>query len=194
MPDTFWWDTVCIFATKRIELFRRILPVNVIFAALSSVSRCSLYSPSNIHYMGGLLLCILRGQTQGKSSQRSFLVCTLDRKIFRETLVRKSETINVREACEQYALSWTTVFAFNCTWAGGEWRCVYMYTLPFFRKRIQKDNITFHANHTVSYREYRRYFFEPSMSAGNESDVVTIPNMLVLVRHYSLLAQHTSSS
>ncbi|XP_070781089.1 scavenger receptor class B member 1 isoform X3 [Enoplosus armatus] len=49
-----------------------------------------------------------------------------------------------------------------------------------YRKRIQKDNITFHSNGTVSYREYRRYFFEPSMSAGNESDVVTIPNMLVL--------------
>ncbi|XP_058473348.1 scavenger receptor class B member 1 isoform X1 [Solea solea] len=49
-----------------------------------------------------------------------------------------------------------------------------------YRKRIQKDNITFHPNDTVSYLEYRSYFFEPSMSAGNESDVVTIPNMLVL--------------
>lgn len=49
-----------------------------------------------------------------------------------------------------------------------------------YRKRCQKDNITFHPNFTVSYREYRMYFFEPSMSVGNESDVVTIPNMLVL--------------
>ncbi|XP_035481197.2 scavenger receptor class B member 1 isoform X1 [Scophthalmus maximus] len=49
-----------------------------------------------------------------------------------------------------------------------------------YRKRCQKDNITFHPNDTVSYREYRKFFFEPSMSAGNESDVVTIPNMLVL--------------
>ncbi|KAM9840926.1 scavenger receptor class B member 1 isoform 2-T2 [Aulostomus maculatus] len=49
-----------------------------------------------------------------------------------------------------------------------------------YRKRIQKDNITFHPNSTVSYREYRTYFFEPSMSSGNESDIVTIPNMLVL--------------
>ncbi|XP_010876528.4 scavenger receptor class B member 1 isoform X3 [Esox lucius] len=49
-----------------------------------------------------------------------------------------------------------------------------------YRKRIQKQNITFHPNDTVSYLEYRRYFFEPSMSVGNESDVVTIPNMLVL--------------
>ncbi|KAM7392337.1 hypothetical protein PAMA_007447 [Pampus argenteus] len=48
------------------------------------------------------------------------------------------------------------------------------------RKRCQKDNITFHPNDTVSYREYRMYFFEPTMSVGNESDVVTIPNMLVL--------------
>uniref|UniRef100_A0A8B9H6X4 Scavenger receptor class B member 1 n=1 Tax=Astyanax mexicanus TaxID=7994 RepID=A0A8B9H6X4_ASTMX len=43
-----------------------------------------------------------------------------------------------------------------------------------------KDNITFHANKTVSYREYRQYFFEEDMSVGNESDIVTIPNMLVL--------------
>lgn len=49
-----------------------------------------------------------------------------------------------------------------------------------YRKRVQKDNITFHPNNTVSYREYRRYYFEPSMSVGNESDIVTIPNMLVL--------------
>uniref|UniRef100_A0A3P8VGW3 Scavenger receptor class B member 1 n=1 Tax=Cynoglossus semilaevis TaxID=244447 RepID=A0A3P8VGW3_CYNSE len=49
-----------------------------------------------------------------------------------------------------------------------------------YRKRIQKDNITFHENFTVSYREYRSYYFEPSMSVGTESDVVTIPNMLVL--------------
>ncbi|XP_027137943.1 scavenger receptor class B member 1 isoform X1 [Larimichthys crocea] len=49
-----------------------------------------------------------------------------------------------------------------------------------YRKQIQKDNITFHDNDTVSYREYRKYFFEPSMSVGNESDVVMIPNMLVL--------------
>lgn len=49
-----------------------------------------------------------------------------------------------------------------------------------YRKQIQKDNITFHPNNTVSYREYRRYFFEPSMSVGNEADIITIPNMLVL--------------
>uniref|UniRef100_A0A8C6U741 Scavenger receptor class B member 1 n=1 Tax=Neogobius melanostomus TaxID=47308 RepID=A0A8C6U741_9GOBI len=49
-----------------------------------------------------------------------------------------------------------------------------------YRKRVQKDNITFHPNYTVSYKEYRRYYFEPSMSVGNESDIVTIPNMLVL--------------
>ncbi|TNM92057.1 hypothetical protein fugu_019069 [Takifugu bimaculatus] len=49
-----------------------------------------------------------------------------------------------------------------------------------YRKRIQKDNITFHPNSTVSYKEYRSYYFEPSMSVGNESDVLTLPNMLVL--------------
>lgn len=64
---------------------------------------------------------------------------------------------------------------------GFVWRCV---SVSPFRKRIQKDNITFHENFTVSYREYRSYYFEPSMSVGTESDVVTIPNMLVLVRWF----------
>ncbi|XP_048877098.1 scavenger receptor class B member 1 isoform X1 [Brienomyrus brachyistius] len=49
-----------------------------------------------------------------------------------------------------------------------------------YREYRQKDNITFHANKTVSYREYRQYHFLRNMSVGNESDVVTIPNMLVL--------------
>uniref|UniRef100_A0A3B4AYE7 Scavenger receptor class B member 1 n=1 Tax=Periophthalmus magnuspinnatus TaxID=409849 RepID=A0A3B4AYE7_9GOBI len=49
-----------------------------------------------------------------------------------------------------------------------------------YRKHCQKDNITFHPNNTVSYREYRQYYFEPDMSIGNESDIITIPNMLVL--------------
>nr|QID41570.1 SRB1 [Gobiocypris rarus] len=43
-----------------------------------------------------------------------------------------------------------------------------------------KDNITFHDNNTVSYKEFRQYFFEERMSVGDETDVVTIPNMLVL--------------
>ncbi|XP_049324456.1 scavenger receptor class B member 1 isoform X1 [Astyanax mexicanus] len=49
-----------------------------------------------------------------------------------------------------------------------------------YSEKRWKDNITFHANKTVSYREYRQYFFEEDMSVGNESDIVTIPNMLVL--------------
>ncbi|KAI1905385.1 hypothetical protein AGOR_G00015620 [Albula goreensis] len=49
-----------------------------------------------------------------------------------------------------------------------------------YKEYRQKDNITFHANKTVSYREYRQYHFMRNMSVGNESDVVTIPNMLVL--------------
>ncbi|KAI4890417.1 hypothetical protein NFI96_010799 [Prochilodus magdalenae] len=49
-----------------------------------------------------------------------------------------------------------------------------------YSEKRWKENITFHENKTVSYQEYRQYFFEESMSVGNESDVVTIPNMLVL--------------
>lgn len=61
-------------------------------------------------------------------------------------------------------------------------------TLICFSEKRWKDNITFYdVNHTVSYKEYRQYFFEESMSVGNESDVVTIPNMLVLVRIHNLV-------
>ncbi|XP_015221424.1 scavenger receptor class B member 1 isoform X2 [Lepisosteus oculatus] len=49
-----------------------------------------------------------------------------------------------------------------------------------YREYRQKHNITFHDNKTVSYREYRQYHFWRNMSVGNESDVVTVPNMLVL--------------
>lgn len=60
-----------------------------------------------------------------------------------------------------------------------------LWLIFFFSEKRWKDNITFHDdNNTVSYMEYRQYFFEESMSVGDESDVVTIPNMLVLVRIY----------
>ncbi|XP_069789559.1 scavenger receptor class B member 1 isoform X6 [Narcine bancroftii] len=49
-----------------------------------------------------------------------------------------------------------------------------------YREYKQKSNITFHSNHTVSYREYRRYYFYPDGSAGNESDKLVLPNMLAL--------------
>ncbi|XP_078083209.1 scavenger receptor class B member 1 isoform X2 [Mustelus asterias] len=49
-----------------------------------------------------------------------------------------------------------------------------------YREYRQKNNITFHNNYTVSYREYRRYHFCPERSAGNESDEIVLPNMLAL--------------
>ncbi|XP_058850199.1 scavenger receptor class B member 1-like isoform X2 [Acipenser ruthenus] len=49
-----------------------------------------------------------------------------------------------------------------------------------YREFRQKDNITFHDNNTVSYREYRQYHFFRNMSIGDETDIVVIPNMLVL--------------
>ncbi|TNN22772.1 Scavenger receptor class B member 1 [Liparis tanakae] len=64
----------------------------------------------------------------------------------------------------------------------------------WLRKYIQKENVTFHANGTVSYLEYRRFFFEPTMSSGNESEVVTIPNMLVLVSSSSSSSSSSLSS
>ncbi|XP_032899753.1 scavenger receptor class B member 1 isoform X1 [Amblyraja radiata] len=49
-----------------------------------------------------------------------------------------------------------------------------------YREHRQKSNITFHNNNTVSYREYRRYYFYSDGSAGNESDEIVLPNMLAL--------------
>lgn len=42
--------------------------------------------------------------------------------------------------------------------------------------------------------EYRSYYFEPTMSVGNESDVITIPNMLVLVSRYFLMLSFAINS
>lgn len=62
------------------------------------------------------------------------------------------------------------------------------------REYRQKSNITFHNNNTVSYREYRRYYFYPDGSAGNESDEIVLPNMLVLVGMSYTLVLHMESS
>lgn len=45
-----------------------------------------------------------------------------------------------------------------------------------------KTNITFHDNDTVSFLEYRRFYFQPDMSNGKEEDHVVVPNILLLVR------------
>nr|XP_056715064.1 scavenger receptor class B member 1 [Euleptes europaea] len=49
-----------------------------------------------------------------------------------------------------------------------------------YREYREKNNITFHENGTVSYREYRHFHFQPDMSNGTEEDYVLIPNVLVL--------------
>uniref|UniRef100_A0ACB8FYN5 Uncharacterized protein n=1 Tax=Sphaerodactylus townsendi TaxID=933632 RepID=A0ACB8FYN5_9SAUR len=49
-----------------------------------------------------------------------------------------------------------------------------------FREYREKKNITFHENGTVSFREYRRFHFQPERSNGTEEDYVVVPNILVL--------------
>lgn len=49
-----------------------------------------------------------------------------------------------------------------------------------YREYRQKTNITFLENGTVSYREYRRFYFRRDLSVGDEDDIVCLPNMLVL--------------
>ncbi|KAM6423538.1 scavenger receptor class B member 1 isoform 2-T2 [Liasis olivaceus] len=49
-----------------------------------------------------------------------------------------------------------------------------------YREHRQKKNITFHSNHTVSFLNYRSFFFQPDLSNGSESDYIVMPNILVL--------------
>ncbi|XP_054852060.1 scavenger receptor class B member 1 isoform X2 [Eublepharis macularius] len=58
-----------------------------------------------------------------------------------------------------------------------------------YREFRDKKNITFHKNYTVSFLEYRRFYFQPDMSNGTEEDYVVVPNILalggaVMMEHY----------
>lgn len=46
-----------------------------------------------------------------------------------------------------------------------------------YREYREKENITFNSNNTVSYQQQKTYVFQPNMSVGNDSDVVTSLNM-----------------
>ncbi|XP_053225202.1 scavenger receptor class B member 1 isoform X2 [Podarcis raffonei] len=48
-----------------------------------------------------------------------------------------------------------------------------------YREHREKTNITFHDNDTISFLEYRSFYFRPELSVGLESDYVVIPNILV---------------
>ncbi|KAF4798833.1 Scavenger receptor class B member 1 [Turdus rufiventris] len=49
-----------------------------------------------------------------------------------------------------------------------------------YREYRNKTNITFHDNDTVSYLEYRRFFFQPHLSNGTEDEYIVVPNILML--------------
>ncbi|XP_068013538.1 scavenger receptor class B member 1 isoform X1 [Melanerpes formicivorus] len=49
-----------------------------------------------------------------------------------------------------------------------------------YREFRIKDNITFHDNDTVSFREYRNLFFQPDLSNGTEGDYIIVPNILMM--------------
>ncbi|XP_055891702.1 lysosome membrane protein 2-like [Biomphalaria glabrata] len=48
-----------------------------------------------------------------------------------------------------------------------------------YRERRLKVNITWNQNGTISYRQIRKYTFDPEMSAGNETDLITTINPVV---------------
>uniref|UniRef100_A0A8C3V6C6 Scavenger receptor class B member 1 n=1 Tax=Catharus ustulatus TaxID=91951 RepID=A0A8C3V6C6_CATUS len=49
-----------------------------------------------------------------------------------------------------------------------------------YREYRNKTNITFHDNDTVSYLEYRKFFFQPRLSNGTEDEYVVVPNILLM--------------
>ncbi|XP_044296668.1 scavenger receptor class B member 1 isoform X2 [Varanus komodoensis] len=49
-----------------------------------------------------------------------------------------------------------------------------------YRETRQKENVTFYDNGTVSFLEYRRFYFLPDQSNGSESDYIVIPNPIVM--------------
>ncbi|KAM4827124.1 scavenger receptor class B member 1 isoform 1-T1 [Thomomys bottae] len=61
-----------------------------------------------------------------------------------------------------------------------------------YREFRHKVNITFNPNDTVSFREHRRFQFQPDRSRGSESDYIVLPNILVLSA--AMMMEHQSSS
>ena len=59
-----------------------------------------------------------------------------------------------------------------------------MFNIEFFfnREKRQKFNVTFNSNGTVTYRQKRNFFFDRSMSIGDESDMFVTPNPVYWVR------------
>uniref|UniRef100_A0A452HTD8 Scavenger receptor class B member 1 n=1 Tax=Gopherus agassizii TaxID=38772 RepID=A0A452HTD8_9SAUR len=49
-----------------------------------------------------------------------------------------------------------------------------------YREHRYKTNITFHDNGTVSFLEYRQFYFQPDLSDGREEDYIVVPNILVM--------------
>ena len=63
--------------------------------------------------------------------------------------------------------------------------------LYWYRIYVDRDNLTFHDNGTLSYVTRYIYFFEPEQSVGPETDRVITPNLALIVRrliiYYDLL-------
>lgn len=49
------------------------------------------------------------------------------------------------------------------------------------RETLERINVRFHDNGTMSYNERRTHVFEPTLSGGGEDDVLVVPNLPFLV-------------
>lgn len=50
-----------------------------------------------------------------------------------------------------------------------------------FRETLERVNIRFHDNGTMTYNERRSHVFEPELSGGADDDVVMVPNLPLIV-------------
>lgn len=55
-------------------------------------------------------------------------------------------------------------------------------TLFYSRETIERVNVKFNDNGTMTYQDKKTYTFSEELSAGSEWDSVTVPNMPFLVR------------
>jgi hypothetical protein len=56
-----------------------------------------------------------------------------------------------------------------------------------YRETHEKADVTWNANHTVSYRQRKWWFFDPENSSGSLKDNITTLNVVALVRSFVCL-------
>jgi len=53
--------------------------------------------------------------------------------------------------------------------------------MSYYRQEWEKVNLEFHDNATVTFQQRKVFYFDPELSAGDEEDMVVVPNIPMLV-------------